>query len=94
MLQARSAHAASAVKRFEDAMTDRAIAVRFDIAKVLADPNAKKGEDPDDFCKKVRHVALAPLGWYMTYQSARTTTHSANIEVERLCSTLELSCRH
>lgn len=87
LLQARSAHAALAVQQFKQAVQARSLDVTLDLEKTITDPN------PGERCEQVRRAHHAPLGWYMSYNAAKTVAASVDHSAQQICATLGDACK-
>jgi hypothetical protein len=88
LLTARSAHAALAVREFKDEVGEKqSLDVRLDLEQTITDPN--QGER----CEQVRRAHHAPLGWYVSYNSAKTIAASVDHSAQQICATLGEACR-
>lgn len=89
LLQARTAHAESAVERLAGRRDAQRIGVQFNLVEVLE----QKGHSRAAACLKVKRAQQAPLGWYLSYGAASVMATSARLGVERICDQLSIACR-
>ncbi|HEY0859279.1 MAG TPA: hypothetical protein VGE16_19580, partial [Albitalea sp.] len=86
LLQARTAHADLAVQQFKQAVPGRSVDVVLDLEKTLTDP--AQGER----CEQLRRAHQAPLGWYVSYNAAKTMAASVDHGALQICAVLGEAC--
>jgi hypothetical protein len=94
LLQARSAHAALAVRQFQQAAKAQAVQAAASSVNVALDLSKTFTDDRlGERCEQLRRANHAPLGWYMSYAAAKTMEGSVKFGAAQICSELGGLCK-